>query len=48
MLTVLGVGVGVAHSVGKLEWMPRLMVRVVAVVSVMEGEQTAEDQVLDK
>ena len=48
MLTVLCVGVGVAHSVGKLEWMPSLVVRVVAVVSVMEGEEAAEDQVLDK
>ena len=48
MLTVLGVGVGVTHSVAELKWMPLLMVRVVAVVSVMEGEQAAEDQVLDK
>lgn len=43
VLTVLGVGVGVAHPVGKLEWMPSLVVRVVAVVTVMEGEEAAED-----
>ena len=46
MFTVLGVSVGVAHPVGELEGMPLLMV--MTMVSVMEGEQVTEDQVLDE
>ena len=46
MLAVLGVSVGVTHPVGELKWMPLLMVR--SVVTVMEGQQVAEDEVLDE
>ena len=46
MLAVLGVSVGVAHPVGELKWMPRLVLR--PVVTVMEGQQVAEDEVLDE
>ena len=38
--------VGIMHAVGELEGMPLLMV--MTMVSVMEGEQVTEDQVLDE
>ena len=46
MFTVIYMSVGIMHAVGELEGMPLFIVLMVAVVSVMEGQEVTEDQVL--
>jgi len=46
VFTVIYMSVRIMHAVGELEGMPLFIVLMVAVVSVMGGQEVTEDQVL--